>query len=404
MNKLSVICGLLTLVQPSNAVHAAEFYGLGSLPGGSFVSFAYGISGDGKVVVGPSNNAVDGGPNREEGFRWSETTGMAGLGVGTGEGSVAYATDYTGNLVVGRVGGEGTIWRVDEDGVEILHKFSPDAAASLRGLSHDGTVAVGYGWLNAVPPNSDYAVAVKWTPGEGLTQLEGGVPHSIAYGVSADGQTIVGSIQDVGYQAFRWTQAEGMVGLGHLPGGSGISDAYGTSADGSVIVGESTSALAQEGNFREAFRWTSETGMVGLGSLPGGYFSSKALAVSADGTKIVGQSYTESGDERPYRPEAFLWTEADGMMAISELLADAGVDLTGWNLDSATGISANGYVITGYGINPNGDVEAWLADFSFLIPEPSALALALLTVMGVLTSRVPLPQAAKLDVPVSHTR
>jgi probable HAF family extracellular repeat protein len=54
-------------------------------------------------------------------------------------------------------------------------------------------------------------------------------------------------------------------GLGDLPGGSFISLANGVSADGSVVVGRGASA---SGN--EASRWTSGTGMVGLGDLPGG--------------------------------------------------------------------------------------------------------------------------------------
>ena len=40
-----------------------------------------------------------------------------------------------------------------------------------------------------------------------------------------------------GDEAFRWTQATGMVGLGDLPGGSFNSIAWGVSADGSVVVG-----------------------------------------------------------------------------------------------------------------------------------------------------------------------
>ena len=44
-----------------------------------------------------------------------------------------------------------------------------------------------------------------------------------------------------------------------------------------------------------------------------------------------------------------------------------GVDLTGWELQDARGISADGKVIVGTGINPAGFAEAWIAT----IPEPS---------------------------------
>jgi probable HAF family extracellular repeat protein len=60
-------------------------------------------------------------------------------------------------------------------------------------------------------------------------------------------------------------------GLGDLAGGSFSSFAIGVSADGSVVVGQGLSASGSE-----AFRWTSGTGMVGLGDLPGGLFFSSA--------------------------------------------------------------------------------------------------------------------------------
>ena len=73
-----------------------------------------------------------------------------------------------------------------------------------------------------------------------------------------------------------------MVGLGDLPGGDFSSGAYGVSGDGSVIVGYGSSASGLE-----AFRWTSDGGMVGLRRLmPGGAdFESYAFHdVSGDGS------------------------------------------------------------------------------------------------------------------------
>ena len=43
---------------------------------------------------------------------------------------------------------------------------------------------------------------------------------------------------------------------------------------------------------------------------------------------------------------------------------DAGLDLTGWRLDYAEGISADGRAIAGYGFDPDGHREAWLVRFS----------------------------------------
>jgi probable HAF family extracellular repeat protein len=153
-----------------------------------------------------------------------------------------------------------------------------------------------------------------------------------------------------------------MVGLGDLPGGSFNSRAYGVSADGSVIVGYGNSASGSE-----AFRWTSGGGMVGLGDLPGGSFGSRANGVSADGSVVVGYDYSASG-----YGEAFIWDTANGMRNLKDVLVnDFSLNLTGWTLTRATGISANGLTIVGYGANPSGNTEAWGAT----IPEPATLLL-----------------------------
>src|SRR6478736_4720106 len=72
--------------------------------------------------------------------------------------------------------------------------------------------------------------------------------------------------------------------LGFLPDGYYYSEAFDVAADGRVVVGE-----AHHGGLgNEAFRWTPETGMVGLGDIPTGAFQSQALAVSDNGGIVVG--------------------------------------------------------------------------------------------------------------------
>jgi probable HAF family extracellular repeat protein len=154
-----------------------------------------------------------------------------------------------------------------------------------------------------------------------------------------------------------------MVGLGDLAGGVFSSEAYGVSADGSVVVGQSASASGAE-----AFRWTEGGGMVGLGDLAGGVFSSSALGVSADGSVVVGYGNSASGRE------AFLWDASDGMQSLRDvLIAGGATGLDDWSLTDATGVSADGRTIVGYGTNPLGEQEAWIAT----VPEPGTLALAL---------------------------
>jgi len=145
----------------------------------------------------------------------------------------------------------------------------------------------------------------------------------------------------------------GLGDLGELSNNSRWSRGWAASDDGSVIVGESTSP---EG--RQAFRW--EAGeMVGLGDLPEGAFSSTAFGVSGDGSIIVGSGSTGPVD-RPH-DEAFIWNSVNGMRGLQNVLEDhMGLDLAGWTLTSARDISYHSRVITGFGINPDGNWEGWL--------------------------------------------
>ena len=113
------------------------------------------------------------------------------------------------------------------------------------------------------------------------------------------------------------------------------------SADGSVVVGWSFSASGQE-----AFRWTQGGGMVGLGDLPGGKYKSSASAVSADGLVVVGWSNSPSGRE------AFRWTREDGMVGLGDLPG-------GMFKSSATDVSADGSAVVGRS-SPTHGGEAFL--------------------------------------------
>ena len=152
--------------------------------------------------------------------------------------------------------------------------------------------------------------------------------------------------------AFNASAKPVFMGLGDLPGGNFNSEARGVSADGSVVVGIGCSASGTE-----AFRWTQGGGMVGLGDPPGvNFFSSSASAVSADGSVVVGGSNSASGYE------AFIWDSTHGMREVDEVLTALGADLTGWTLESADGISADGLTLVGWGTNPGGFTEGWIAN------------------------------------------
>ncbi len=123
-----------------------------------------------------------------------------------------------------------------------------------------------------------------------------------------------------------------MQNLGTLPGGA-KSEATAISTDSSAVAGVSGTP-----NGDHTSRWTSGGSMQDLGVLSGGS-SSLVFAICGDGSTVAG-----SGDSA-----AFFWAPALGMVDLNTYLATLGIDLTGWTLDIARGISADGSTIAGDG-------------------------------------------------------
>jgi len=184
--------------------------------------------------------------------------------------------------------------------------------------------------------------------------LPGGADDSAVYGSSGDGRIVVGFGTSVsGRQATRWrTSFDGQVhGLGDLTEVIVESTANAASWDGAFIVGYGTNAAGEH----EAFLWTYADGMSGLDSADLADRSS-ASDLSSDGRVVVG-GFTSAGDD-----EAFYWNPIAGMRSLQDMLAEQfGLDLGGWELLNATGVSASGLTIVGEGINPAGHREGWIA-------------------------------------------
>jgi probable HAF family extracellular repeat protein len=206
-------------------------------------------------------------------------------------------------------------------------------------VSASGNEIVGFGLSTNTINETE---AFSWNTVTGMTRLVEALPQGTinvsAQGISATGQVVVG-VLDMSdrREAFRWSSPSGLVGLGDFDGGTFNSTAYAASADGSVIVGDGRSAIGIE-----AFRWTQETGLTPLGHLPGlGVFSSTAFDVSADGNVVVGYSTSSDGIQ------AFRWTAADGMVGLGYISPT--------DEDSvAEAVSANGKTVVGYSSSEQG--------------------------------------------------
>jgi hypothetical protein len=365
---------------------AASFQGLGDLPGGTFESRLDMVSGNGAVVVGQSVST-----NGFEPYRWTPAGGAGSYTLkvlvtdtGTpalfGEQTVTVtvsggmevlssvtglplgevrALSFDGSVLVGK-SAEGTAFRWSQiDGFKIIAGEGSNFT-SANAVSSDGSIVVGGGYIFPFPPAS----AFRWTAATGAIRLDNlsGYDNSEAFAVSNDGNVIVGvsytglgipyqGLDDQQAQAVRWV-ADGLGGftveaLGDLPGGNVMSSALAVSADGTVIVGVSESDFG-----RDSFRWTATEGMqrLGDGALEG------AFGVSADGSVIVGGN----------QGNPFVWDANNGVRSLNQVFFELGVPGTdSWFILSAEGISADGRTIVGEAFNPQGDIEVWRA----VLPE-----------------------------------
>ncbi|MBB6429781.1 hypothetical protein [Algisphaera agarilytica] len=363
---------------------AADYRWLGSLTDGTDYSYsqAVALSADGSSVIG-SSSTFEG--IEEEAFHWTAETGMLGMGsLGAPLGADSWAVDITdnGDTALGTLfdygGMSGGIrmytWQPGGDKQPIDLPATGYPRVNARAISADGSVLAGYA-TNSPQSRSN---AFVWTSDGGYQFLDLGPSHHIwrhvdVGGLSADAGVVVGDVRSYSggsssrTQAYRWEPDGEFEYLGYLPGGDNdYSTAADISADGSIIVGTSDSANAEAGGgFFEAFRWTEEDGMVGLGDLPGGDFNSWATAISADGSVIVGEATIEA-ESFSQRDAPFIWTEEHGMRNLRDVFLDAGIgaDFVA-GIEDVVDVSADGQTFIGNGSGPEGALgSAWIVSLN----------------------------------------
>lgn len=309
------------------------------------------------------------------------------------------------------------MWTPDLGMVPLANDFPPSAPAAhvlARVISADGKVFGGSTNDNAPTPMGIAKISpALWTNTGGTVTLLGslGLPPSNC-GVnclSADGSVAYGFILSRSVQlAFRYTAAGGTMSIGFLnPSDDGNSPtAHCGSSDGTVVVGNSSNSngttLLQA--YRYTFTGSGPTGgyMTALPALPGGTWTN-AVAMTPDATMTFGNCdspdypngqlvcWHEGGPtEALGSPDPTFgivqWGDvtADGSVVaivladatdqwcyirnpsgwfkLQDILSDAGVDMTGWNLDLMGGISKDGTLVFGAGEH-NGNTEGFVAEF-----------------------------------------
>jgi uncharacterized membrane protein len=225
---------------------------------------------------------------------------------------------------------------------------SPSPMSAAMAVSSDGLTVGGFARTSSGPIGREAAI-FPYQTAMGLGNLPSLNTWGEVRALSADGQTAVGNSSRVNdLNAFRWTSAGGMTSLGMLPGAFS-SGARGLSDDGSVVVGLSTfreETSSGPSITKEATVWVNGQAQ-GLGLLLGGV-ESEALAVSADGTVIVGRANVPgilNGNL------AFIWRASTGIVALPDLPA-------GYDDGAAVAVSSDGNIVAGWG-NPSYHPAKW---------------------------------------------
>lgn len=257
------------------------------------------------------------------------------------------------------------------------------AESAATAVSADGSVIVGRS-TSALAPNS-FGEAFRWTVATGMVGLgvltASGFDYSFANGVSADGMSITGTAStEQGHEIFLWTALDGMVPLGSLDG-KPYPTSYGLdiSADGSVLIGYTDYGT----QVAKSFRWTAASGMEELAGLPGSD-GDRVWRLSADGSVAVGDAFLNGRT-------ATIWDGTRGMRELKQALLDSGLaqEIEGWTFEYGAGVAADNLTIAGSGINPAGQHDAFIAELGppavVQIPTVSAgmlVAFAVLVAAG----------------------
>jgi probable HAF family extracellular repeat protein len=332
--------------------------------GGSF-AYPVAISFDRTVVAG--NSAFNSDSSTLHAFLWKGGV-MSDLGTLNNELSYAYSSAIANSAVGKTVVGASTVSSTARHAFRwnngIMHDLGTlyGDFSNAYDVSADGSVVVGAA-LKYDPDNPFSTIldhAVRWVEGDiadlcVLGQFSYGFEYSGAQFVSADGSVAAGfsSTNDDDFRGFRWADGE-MVDIGSL--GGNYASVSALSSDGTTLVGDSRTGL---GHTSHAYLWQNGA-MLDLGVSNDDNFST-AVAVSADGSVVVGRSvqsgmmsggdiFFDIGPSLPASPvnTAFRWTETTGMTSVADWITSVGGSVPlGYSLTEARDVSADGKVIVG---------------------------------------------------------
>jgi probable HAF family extracellular repeat protein len=227
-------------------------------------------------------------------------------------------------------------------------------------MSANGNVVAGYFETASHEPRAYVWTAAGGTQALPLPDPQPASNEQYAKGVSADGTRVVGwSRSASGYHGFLWSNSTGYLATSLGLSGGSASYALRISGDGSTVLGRTDFP----GPSNTAWLWSASNGYTTLPTVSG-VTTIGPTAISGNGTTVVGAAFpTEFADP-------ILWTAQTGTVRIADILTASGVDLTGWTLGTAYGVSFDGTRIVGVG-EFGGERRGWLVT----VPAPGAASI-----------------------------
>ena len=296
------------------------------------------VSANGTVVVGD---------NAQEHFMWTISNGLTLIG------GVA-PNQYGGTTAVNGAGTKIAGTRINPDtGLGELSSYdiatqtwtshgslgasSGNSSSSSWGISSNGQTLVGLGWINA-----GSAHAIKWTNPNGVEDLGSTVPNSSsrANAVNHDGSIIAGwQDSSTGFrQGAFWV--DGNQTLIFHTNGEPASEVGVISDDGIWMGGGGNYA-----NDYQAYIWSEATGVLDIGPAPINQWRGATTGLSSNGDVVVGY----------YRPwpapatlgRGFYYTEEDGLLDLTNYATSLGIDVQGTILALPLAISDDASTVVG---------------------------------------------------------
>lgn len=283
--------GLIKVFIVELRARAAGFEFLDPMPGGDYYAESRGISDDGSRVAG----LASGYPLGTVPALWTQGQGWQHLPVPE---TVQFTNDFLpasdispdGQFIVGRSPSDkgtpiGFVWN---NGQSSFYRLTDEEGtySRLTGISYDGSIAVGQ---SAIPGSLALHAMVVRDGVPSALSYPGEASTSWAYDVSGDGQLAAGwaGFPDFSSIPLLWTVATGDYEVLPVPEGGLAVDLLAMSEDGSIIVGATYFFVGDLIHARPTY-WDADRNPVIIPDL-GEFQYGSAWSVSADGSMIVGQ-------------------------------------------------------------------------------------------------------------------